>query len=239
MSYSQTIANWELPGITLKRVASTNGGEYVSPCPDCGGDDRFHVWPNQGSYGRFWCRQCGKSGDMIEFLRWQKGVSFKEACDAVGKVLPYKTRVSNDSSSFKKSKTPMEVQSSPQKPRIRTDLSWLRPTLTQKASEMNSKNKENDRPNQENNEPNNPSTEETIPPTTVEASEESGPSFTTWIFSKYCKHCPYLDIEDLTAWCFYANKYWEHEKLKSCPAMRKPSYKERESQDNLFQIRGW
>lgn len=53
----------------LKRVASTNGGEYAGPCPFCGGTDRFRVWPEHpGGVGRWWCRQCGKSGDAIAYL---------------------------------------------------------------------------------------------------------------------------------------------------------------------------
>ena len=35
-------------GFTLRRVASSNGGEYAGPCPRCGGRDRFRVWPKEG-----------------------------------------------------------------------------------------------------------------------------------------------------------------------------------------------
>ncbi|MBV9711108.1 MAG: hypothetical protein JO011_09365, partial [Ktedonobacteraceae bacterium] len=31
---------------SLRRVASTHGGEYAGPCPFCGGTDRFRVWPD-------------------------------------------------------------------------------------------------------------------------------------------------------------------------------------------------
>ena len=31
-------------GLAPKKVASTNGGEYHSPCPGCGGKDRFIIW---------------------------------------------------------------------------------------------------------------------------------------------------------------------------------------------------
>jgi len=53
---------------TLKRAASTNGGEYVGPCPFCpdGGTNRFHVWPNDRG-GRWWCRRCERSGDAIAY----------------------------------------------------------------------------------------------------------------------------------------------------------------------------
>ncbi|MEA3429046.1 MAG: primase-helicase zinc-binding domain-containing protein, partial [Thermodesulfobacteriota bacterium] len=40
--------------VELKKVSNTYGGEYQGPCPGCGGEDRFHVWPQkndgQGSY---------------------------------------------------------------------------------------------------------------------------------------------------------------------------------------------
>jgi phage/plasmid primase-like uncharacterized protein len=44
-------------GVALKKVASTNGGEWAGPCPGCGGSDRFRVWPvDRGGRGSFWCR---------------------------------------------------------------------------------------------------------------------------------------------------------------------------------------
>ncbi len=79
----------EADGFFSKKVASTNGGEYAGPCPFCrDGKDRFRVWPEQGEGGRWWCRQCGKSGDIIQYLREFRGMSFREACDYVGRVVP-------------------------------------------------------------------------------------------------------------------------------------------------------
>jgi DNA primase len=68
-----------------RRVASTRGGEYAGPCPWCGGKDRFRCWPAQGEYGKYWCRECGHGGDAIQYLRDFRGLSFKEACDYLGK----------------------------------------------------------------------------------------------------------------------------------------------------------
>lgn len=65
-------------GLHPKRTASTNGGEFHSPCPSCGGKDRFVLWPNSG---RYWCRQCGSRGDGIQFCRDFLGLSFQEACE--------------------------------------------------------------------------------------------------------------------------------------------------------------
>ncbi len=63
-------------GLEPKRAASTGGGEYASPCPFCGGKDRFRAWPEKG---RWWCRQCGKSGDVIQYFREVRNMSFQEA----------------------------------------------------------------------------------------------------------------------------------------------------------------
>ncbi len=71
----------EADGGTLKKQASTNGGEYAGPCPWCGGNDRFRVWPGAG---RYWCRGCDKAGDAIQYLRDFRGLSFLEACKYLG-----------------------------------------------------------------------------------------------------------------------------------------------------------
>jgi hypothetical protein len=72
-------------GISPRKVSSTNGGEYASSCPDCGGKDRFRIWPEQkGGSGLWWCRQCGKHGDNIQFLVEFCGMDFKAACKYLG-----------------------------------------------------------------------------------------------------------------------------------------------------------
>lgn len=73
-------------GIEVARVASCNGGEYHSRCPDpaCGGKDRFCCWPEAREGGRYWCRRCLRSGDAIQFCRDFMGLSFQEACQKVG-----------------------------------------------------------------------------------------------------------------------------------------------------------
>lgn len=67
-------------GIQPRKSAGTRGGEYASPCPGCGGKDRFRCWPEQGDMGKFWCRGCEKQGDAIEYLREFRGMNFQEAC---------------------------------------------------------------------------------------------------------------------------------------------------------------
>jgi DNA primase len=71
-------------GIEPKKVAGTHGGEYASPCPGCGGIDRFRSWPERGAGGRWWCRGCGKKGDLIQYLRDIRGLSYWEARKVLG-----------------------------------------------------------------------------------------------------------------------------------------------------------
>lgn len=79
-------------GLSPRKVASTKGGEYACACPGCGGVDRFRVWPeqNQGQ-GSYWCRQCNRGGDAIQFLRDFEGLSFRQACERLGRPLPAST----------------------------------------------------------------------------------------------------------------------------------------------------
>lgn len=69
--------------VQLKRVASTNGGEFAGPCPWCGGNDRFRVWPFSDK-PRYWCRQCNHGGDAIQYLRDLKEMTYQEACSHLG-----------------------------------------------------------------------------------------------------------------------------------------------------------
>jgi DNA polymerase-1 len=69
-----------------KRVGSTHGGEYSSPCPWCGGKDRFRVWPNSGNGGNYWCRKCQKSGGTIRYLMEYRKMSYQNACNLLGSI---------------------------------------------------------------------------------------------------------------------------------------------------------
>jgi hypothetical protein len=81
-------------GLSPRKISSNHGGEYCSSCPVCGDggkgkeSDRFHIWPareNTGKcLGRFWCRQCGCSGDTITFLQQIDGLTFPQACAELG-----------------------------------------------------------------------------------------------------------------------------------------------------------
>lgn len=70
-------------GFEPRKKAATNGGEYTTPCPSCGGDDRFLIWPYQpnsnGTEGSYWCRICEKRGDPIQFCVDFLGMDYPEA----------------------------------------------------------------------------------------------------------------------------------------------------------------
>lgn len=70
-------------GFTFKRVAATHGGEYAGPCPFCGGNDRFRIWPEHKG-GRYWCRACEKKGDIIQYIRDTRNMTYFEALDYLG-----------------------------------------------------------------------------------------------------------------------------------------------------------
>jgi DNA primase len=73
-----------------RKVSNTNGGEYHSACPSCGGKDRFYIQPNAQSnkcLGYYRCRQCNISGDTIEFLHTFLGYSFKDAFQESGSTI--------------------------------------------------------------------------------------------------------------------------------------------------------
>jgi DNA primase len=68
----------------LKRVTSSNGGEWAGPCPFCGGKDRFHVQPYREGGGAWLCRGCseGKWKDAIEYgQRLWPGLDFRQVCE--------------------------------------------------------------------------------------------------------------------------------------------------------------
>ncbi len=73
--------------IQPKRKSSTHGGEYKSPCPICGGKDRFIYWPNHPEGESWWCRQCGKAGTAVDYLVYVRNMSYPDACKSLG-IIP-------------------------------------------------------------------------------------------------------------------------------------------------------
>ena len=71
----------ENDGLAPKRKTAN---ECACACPFCGGNDRFVIFIETDTY---WCRQCGKKGDAIQYFRDFHGMSFPDAAQAVGKEL--------------------------------------------------------------------------------------------------------------------------------------------------------
>ncbi|WP_165070969.1 primase-helicase zinc-binding domain-containing protein [Desulfovibrio sp. ZJ200] len=86
----------------IKKASGSKGGEYHSPCPMCGGEDRFAVFPEQpggalcqkhGLTGTWSCpRHCEKGGDALTWLMEIDGLSFKAACAKLGIAADAKDR---------------------------------------------------------------------------------------------------------------------------------------------------
>ena len=77
-----------------KKVAATRGGEYASPCPACGGEDRFRIWPKdvkKNCTGSYWCRHCGANGDSIQYCIEFLGMRYPDAVACVGGNLSDRT----------------------------------------------------------------------------------------------------------------------------------------------------
>lgn len=69
-----------LPGLKPKPGAR----EWVGACPECGGKDRFCVWPDEHKNFRYYCRQCGIRGDAIDYLRKYERLTYLDACHELG-----------------------------------------------------------------------------------------------------------------------------------------------------------
>jgi hypothetical protein len=75
-------------GIKLKKVSFR---ELAGPCPFCGGRDRLRVWPDERG-GAFWCRVCGKGGDMAKYHMLTTGKRYFDACYDLGVEPRFKPR---------------------------------------------------------------------------------------------------------------------------------------------------
>src|SRR5437588_10872604 len=70
---------------SLRRHATTEGGDYKGPCPNCGGKDRLVILPlhldmQRRRRGQFFCRNCHpERGDAIEYLKHYRKMTDKEA----------------------------------------------------------------------------------------------------------------------------------------------------------------
>lgn len=72
-------------GLVPVKISDARGGEYASPCPTCGGSDRFRSWPEMSSVfggGMFFCRGCQIAGGCVDFLVHVAGYDYPAAIKA-------------------------------------------------------------------------------------------------------------------------------------------------------------
>lgn len=121
--------------VQLRKVANTKGGEWQGPCPWCGGNNRFHVWPEQNvGRGTYWCRSCDKGGDAIKFLRDHDGMTFKEACDFLNiKMDEKKEYTKPDMQPYKYQPREPQIPSELWKIKAEKFTSWAQEQLKQNA----------------------------------------------------------------------------------------------------------
>lgn len=60
--------------------------EWASACPFCSdrGTDRLVLFPQEGAFGRYWCRQCKAFGDAYKYLRKYRGHDHAQATAILG-----------------------------------------------------------------------------------------------------------------------------------------------------------
>lgn len=65
----------------IQNQKTINENERSSPCPKCGGDDRFCIWINTNT---FFCRQCEWKGDVIEYHCFSENKTIPELAKSLG-----------------------------------------------------------------------------------------------------------------------------------------------------------
>lgn len=78
------MTNSEIYQKYIPNLKHKSGSEYSSPCPKCGGNDRFII--NMGT-GRFWCRGCSWNGDYYDTIQHFENCNFKEAKKILGEPI--------------------------------------------------------------------------------------------------------------------------------------------------------
>lgn len=88
---------WEGIHRALGIHLTTTDPRKHTPCPACGGKDRFRVKPSYAEYGNWFCSGGGdsQSGDGFTLLCHQYGYSLGDALKAVKEVLRLDTRLTS------------------------------------------------------------------------------------------------------------------------------------------------
>jgi DNA primase len=80
----------EEDGFICKYQSNTYKGTYSSPCPSCGGTDRFRCWPNNGNGGNYYCQKCKKAGGVLKYLTEYRKMDYLAASALSGITTEYK-----------------------------------------------------------------------------------------------------------------------------------------------------
>jgi len=102
----------EEDGVTCKYIAETYGGTFASPCPWCGGIDRFRCWPNNGNGGNYYCQKCKRAGKIERYLTEYRQMD-RSAASALSGVVPQHKSINLRSRLLKKDNSFKDPSASP------------------------------------------------------------------------------------------------------------------------------
>ncbi len=121
------------PGTRLKQKGAR---EWAGPCPECGGEDRFVLQPDNpnGTGGRWMCRGCDRHGDAVAFVRTfvDPGMTYEQACHHIGaEPKPgYGGRGDGWSSKPRQERAPAQTNTAPEewepKDALLPSVQWMR-----------------------------------------------------------------------------------------------------------------
>jgi len=78
-----------LKSIGIKPIRKTND-QYASPCPFCGGKDRFIIWIDDKG-GSYWCRRCPERGRLFRLIEKTSGRTYSDVKSMIDLRHPVKT----------------------------------------------------------------------------------------------------------------------------------------------------
>jgi DNA polymerase I len=81
----------EEDGFICRYQADTYNGTYSSPCPWCGGKDRFRCFPQNGNGGNYYCQKCKRTGAVLRYLTEFRGMDYSAASALSGFVSQQKS----------------------------------------------------------------------------------------------------------------------------------------------------
>lgn len=70
-----------LDNLHPKKLSDATRCVYYCQCPGCKSQNSFVIW---NSLNWYYCRQCRKRGDSIQYLKDFHDLSYKQACERLG-----------------------------------------------------------------------------------------------------------------------------------------------------------